>query len=75
MIASIIVVFGLPITVGAFLPSNAYTIGYDMDPEPVDSVYCAKRLVEKQLTWPGCAARWEDFVLIGEEEMTVRVVS
>jgi hypothetical protein len=35
MMASIIVVFGLPITVGAFLPSNAKTRGADIDPDPV----------------------------------------
>jgi len=35
MIASIIVVFGLPMTVGAFLPSKAKTRGADIDPEPV----------------------------------------
>lgn len=34
MMASIIVVLGLPITVGDFLPSRAYTIGYDIDPDP-----------------------------------------
>ena len=34
MMASIIVVFGLPITVGDILPSRAYTMGYDIDPEP-----------------------------------------
>ena len=38
MMASIIVVFGLPITVGDFLPSSAYTMGYDMDPDPVERV-------------------------------------
>jgi hypothetical protein len=72
MMASIIVVFGLPITVGAFLPSNAKTRGADIDPEP------ACQLVPDfifKLTWPCGTARWEYLVLVGEEEMTIGIIS
>jgi hypothetical protein len=41
MMASIIVVLGLPITVGAFFPSRAKTRGADIDPDP-DFQRCSK---------------------------------
>jgi hypothetical protein len=43
MMASIIVVLGLPITVGAILPSKAYTMGDDIDPDPCSSARATAR--------------------------------
>jgi hypothetical protein len=73
MMASIIVVFGLPMTVGAFFPSKAKTRGADIDPEPVCQFVPSS--IGDQLTWPSGAACWEYLVLVGEEEMTIGIIS
>jgi hypothetical protein len=72
MMASIIVVFGLPITVGAFLPSNAKTRGADIDPDPVCQLVPD---FNGKLTWPCGTARWEYLVLVREEEVTIGIIS
>jgi hypothetical protein len=74
MMASIIVVFGLPMTVGDILPSRAYTIGEDIEPEPCCQLF-VQVVDETRLTWPGGTVGREHFILVGKEEMTALVIS